>query len=77
MKMKNCNLKNSNYIHFVTIFMADRLTGKVQFLNKTAKLEIDIDLPEEMQNMEQVEVDEALFDDLEDLDLEEELEGLE
>ena len=57
--------------------MADRLTGKVQFLNKTAKLEIDIDLPEEMQNMEQVEVDEALFDDLEDLDLEEELEGLE
>jgi len=57
--------------------MADRLTGKVQFLNKTAKLEVDVDLPEEMQNMEQVEVDEALFDNLEDLDLEEELEGLE
>jgi len=57
--------------------MADRLTGKTQFLNKTAKLEIDVDLPEEMQNVEQVEVDEALFDDLDDLDLEDELEGLE
>ena len=77
MEINNQSSKNLNKIHFCQFFMADRLTGKVQFLNKTAKLEVDVDLPEEMQNMEQVEVDEALFDNLEDLDLEEELEGLE